>query len=94
MGATFEIIQIIEVFGIIAFSLVSVYYGVRVLLIHLSVHHKLMSCCWITLIQTLTQVAFVILYIYLIYNLLGRDVIVFRTFWNWGNIFETHNPYQ
>lgn len=76
METFFEIFQSIEALGIIIFSLVSAYYGVMVLAIHWKRHNRLLSCCWIILIQTISQLLFFASYTYiLITSIMGTPVI-------------------
>lgn len=76
MTTPLELFQSIEALGIILFSLVSSYYGIRILLIHYSLHRKLMACCWITLIQTITQILFLFAYIYIFGDLLLTGISI------------------
>ena len=74
MDTPFEIIQSIEALGIVIFSLVSIYYGIRILAIHVSMHRKLLSCCWLTVMQTFSQLIFLAIYIFVLWQLLGRGI--------------------
>ena len=75
MKIFFEIIQNIEALGIILFSLVSIYYGIRTLIIHASIHHKLLSCCWLTLVQSFSQFIFLLIYIFILWEIFWGGII-------------------
>ena len=74
MNAFFEIIQSIEAIGIILFSLVSTYYGTKILILHLSEHGKLLLCCWLTIMQTFSQFIFFVMYIFILSEII-RGVV-------------------
>lgn len=60
--------------GIIIFSLLSIYYGIRVLIIHIKRHNKLESCCWLTPVQVFTQFAFAFIFAFILEELLVKGV--------------------
>ena len=86
MNTWYEIIQSIMALGIIIFSLLSTYYGIRVLVIHVQRNNKLLSCCWITLIQVITQLAFAFIFIFILEELLIKGVNVI-TVGSFGSLF-------
>ena len=69
MDTLFEFIQSIEALGIVLFSLVSIYYGIRTIIIHSKSHHRLLLCCWLTLMQLLSQTIFLAIYIFILWEI-------------------------
>lgn len=72
----FELFQSIMALGIIIFSVISTYYGTRVLFSHYKIHGKLLSCCWLTLIQILSQLSFFVIFFLILEDLIAKDSII------------------
>ena len=76
MDTLIEFTQGIEASGIVIFSLVSIYYGIGTLIIHYRLHHKLLSCCWLTLMQSISQGLFLTIYIFILWELLSPHNVI------------------
>ena len=76
MDTLFGFTQSIEALGIIIFSLVSIYYGIGTLIMHYRSHHTLLLCCWLTLMQTLSQTIFLAIYIFILWELFSPHNVI------------------
>ena len=76
MDTLIEFTQGIEALGIVIFSLVSIYYGIGTLIIHYRLHHKLLSCCWLTLVQSISQGLFLAIYIFILWELFSPHNVI------------------
>jgi len=75
MATTFDIIQGIMALGIVIFSIVSIYYGARTIIIHIKIYGKLMDCCWIMILKTIIHISFGLIFFDILLSFFGANFV-------------------
>lgn len=75
MATTFDIVQGIMALGIVIFSMVSIYYGTRTIVVHIKIYGKLMDCCWITILKTIVHISFGLIFFDILLRFFGANFI-------------------
>ena len=76
MNTPLELFQSFEALLIIIFSLVALYYAIRILIIHILEYKKLMVYSWLTIMQALVMFLFGFAYVYILVELLQKGINV------------------